>query len=102
MRRTVMKGRERLDAIRRKAIERTLANMPKRYHRRYLMAVEKRSRPSAVSSKCFECMGHDNLCTRMVARCPSLSCPLWCYRPGSNDKNDRLAIRQYVANGGQE
>ena len=59
-------------------VERRLAEMPERWRKRYLRAIEGRSRKAAIDMMCLECVGW---VVEEVRFCTDRGCPLWPYRP---------------------
>ncbi len=72
-------AKPRANAIpgRQQAIADRLAQVPTKYQKLYLRAVEG-NRPAAVRSQCLECVGWQKLEVRL---CTDLGCPLWAVRP---------------------
>ena len=76
---------------RKKQIAEYRANIPDKhngaYHKKYDMAMKRKSMAAAVRMKCLDCM-----CWQMseVTHCTVYSCPLHAYRPGSK-KSDTPA-----------
>lgn len=62
---------------RQQAIAERLAQVPTKYRKLYLRAVEG-NRPAAVRSQCLECCGWQKL---EVRSCTDLGCPLYVVRP---------------------
>ena len=62
----------------REQILRKLAAMPASCRRGYLLALTGKSRMRAMDIHCLECAGWNRA---DVARCESVACALWAYRP---------------------
>ena len=63
------------------ALLQKLRQMPSLYRRFYLKALTGKSRRGAMKVHCLECAGWN---PGEVARCESVSCALWAYRPYRN------------------
>ena len=59
-------------------IEKRLNDIPVLYKNNYRKAMNGKNRASAVKAFCLECMGWQRT---EVAKCTSVACPLFLYRP---------------------
>ena len=62
----------------RAAMLQKLEAMPASCRRGYLLALTGKSRTRGMNIHCLECAGWNRA---EVARCESVACPLWAYRP---------------------
>jgi len=65
-------------------IERKLAEMPVTARKRYVTALQGGSREAAITSFCWECMGWVRT---EVELCTALACPLYPYRPFTENEH---------------
>lgn len=50
-------------------------------------SLEGKSRAAAIKSKCFDCVGFEDMTTR-IRECATEICPLWPYRPFQNGNDE--------------
>jgi len=72
---------------RKEAVKARLNEMPAKYRRTYLKAVNRKGMAAAIESFCLECCCDQR---EEIRLCSDLACPLWRYRPYGQTSEETL------------